>query len=175
MAETSPFAAARPTFRGMIASPHQTIAMMFGIGLARVWPGALGSLAGFGLFLALQPLPPAWRVAAYIVLIAVASWAAERTGRDLGASDHNAIVVDETLGMCLTLEFVSQGLVVWAAAWLLFRLFDVAKPWPIDLVHHRCEGGFFVVLDDLLAGLYAGLVARYAVAPALSWLWPAAP
>lgn len=148
--------------------------MVFGIGLARVWPGALGSVAGFALFLALQPLPPGWRVAAYAVLIAVASWAAERTGRDLDKPDHNAIVVDETLGMCLALEFVSQGLFVWVAAWLLFRLFDVAKPWPIYLAH-RWRGGFFVVLDDLLAGLYAGVVTRYAVMPALSWLWPAAP
>jgi phosphatidylglycerophosphatase A len=157
----------RPTFAGMIVAPHQAIALVFGIGLSPVWPGALGTLAGFALFLALQPLPLAYRIVAYVLLIAIASWAAERTGKDLGSPDHNAIVVDETLGMCLTLEFVSQGLGIWAAAFLLFRLFDVVKPWPVHLPHRRWQGGFFVILDDLLAALYAGLVARYAVMPLL--------
>lgn len=156
-----------PTLRGMLAAPHQAIALVFGLGLSRFWPGTLGTLAGFALFAALQPVPPLVRVALYILLVGLASWASQRTGDDLGRQDHNSIVVDETLGMSLVLEFVAPGALVFVAAFLLFRLFDVWKPWPVYLAHRDGEGGFYVVLDDLLAAVYAGLVARFVVMPLL--------
>lgn len=156
-----------PSLAGMLRAPHQFIAMTFGLGLSRFWPGTLGTIAGFALFAALQPVPPLYRVLVYVLFILVASWASQRTGDDLGKQDHNSIVVDETIGMSLVLECVGPGLFIWILAFLLFRLFDVLKPWPVCLAHRHGVGGFFVVLDDLLAAVYAALVARYLVGP---WL-----
>lgn len=158
---------APPTFLGMIAAPHQLVATVFGIGLLRVWPGTFGSLAGFALFGTLQPLPPAYRAAAYLLLILVGAWACQRMGEDLNSPDHNAMVLDETLGMSLVLEFVAPGFLVWGASFLLFRLFDVIKPWPVHLADRRWKGGFFVLLDDVLAAAYAIAVVRFILMPLL--------
>jgi len=148
----------RPHAAEMFARPHQLIALVFGIGLSRIWPGTLGAIAGFGMFLLLQNLSTEFRVIAYLMLLAVGTWAIRRTGEDLGDEDHNAIVFDETIAMSLVLEFVAPGALSWLAAFLLFRLFDVWKPWPIYLVDRSGIGGFPVILDDLLAALYAVLV-----------------
>lgn len=163
-------APAAPRLSSMLARPHQLVALVFGIGAIPFWPGTIGTLAGFALFAALQPLPVLPRALAYVVLLVAGSWAVLRTGEDLGAPDHNGIVFDETIAMSLVLEFVAPGAAEWIAAFLLFRLFDVWKPWPIRLVHLTGRGGFMVILDDLLAALYAVVVMRFAVMPALAWL-----
>lgn len=152
----------------MLAAPHQLVALVFGLGLSRFWPGTLGTLAGFGLYAALLPLSPLWRAAVFFLLIVLGSWASQRTGEDLGKQDHNSIVIDETIGMGLALQFVAPDALVLVAAFLLFRLFDVWKPWPVYLAHRNFEGGFFVVLDDVLAAVYAGLATRYLVMPLLA-------
>jgi phosphatidylglycerophosphatase A len=163
-------APAVPRLSAMLARPHQLVALVFGIGAIRVWPGTIGTVAGFALFFALQPLPPTARAVAYGTLLVLGSWAILRTGEDLGAPDHNGIVFDETIAMSLVLEFVAPGAIEWIAAFALFRLFDVWKPWPIHLVHRTGRGGFMVILDDLLAALYAVVMMRLAVMPALAWL-----
>lgn len=148
----------QPSAAVMIARPHQLIALVFGLGLARFWPGTLGTIAGFGLFFLLQNLGPELRVVAYLVLLVLGTWAIRRTGEDLGDEDHNAIVFDEAIAMSLVLEFVAPGAASWLAAFLLFRLFDVWKPWPIYLVDRSGTGGFSVILDDLIAAFYTVLV-----------------
>jgi phosphatidylglycerophosphatase A len=145
----------RPTWRSMISRPHQMIALSFGLGLMPVAPGTAGAIGGFALFAALQALPLYPRVAAYIALVALASWAAWETGRDLGAKDDNSIVVDETLGMSLVLEFAPWTFTGMGAAFLLFRIFDVWKPWPVYLADRGHRGGFFVIFDDILAAGWA--------------------
>lgn len=152
----------RPSAAGMVARPHQLIALVFGVGLARIWPGTLGTLAGFGLFFLLSPLPPAARAGIYVLLLVLGTWAVRRTGEDFGDGDHNAIVFDETIAMSLALEFVPADVFAWSAAFLLFRLFDVWKPWPVVLAHRAGAGGFPVILDDLLAAVYAVLAVRFA-------------
>ena len=97
------------------------------------------------------------------MLISAGAWAAARTGDDLGLHDHNAIVVDETVGMALTLELFAwgPGMPGWGAVllgFLLFRLFDSTKPFPIRLIDRRMNGGFGVILVDLWAAAYAAVV-----------------
>lgn len=161
--QTSGTVSKRPTFKGMISSPHQTIALTFGLGLSPVAPGTMGSIGGFGLFIALQPLSLWARIAAYLLLIAIATWASFKTGEDLGEKDHNAIVIDETLGMSLVLEFIAPTAAGWIAAFALFRLFDVWKPWPVYLADQSPRGGFMVILDDLLAAGWAIIVLSIAL------------
>lgn len=148
----------KPELCEMVRKPHQIIALVFGCGLSRVAPGAVGSAAGFGLFFALQALTIEMRILAYVGLIVLASWAALRTGEDLEAHDHNSIVIDETIGMSLTLEVARMTVPALVAAYLLFRLFDVWKPWPVYLADRARGGGFMVILDDILAAGWAGAV-----------------
>lgn len=144
----------------MLRAPHQALALVFGVGLVRWWPGTFGTLAGFAVHAVLRMAPTPARAIIYLVAFALSVWACARTGRDLGAHDHNAIVVDETLAMALALEFLPQTIGFWIAGFLLFRLFDVVKPWPANIVDRRCEGGLFVMLDDLIAALYTVLVLQ---------------
>ena len=133
------------------------------LGHLPVAPGTAGSLVALPLLPGLAMVRDRSTVAyaiAVVALIAVAVWAAGRAEDTLGGSDHSAIVIDEVAGM------VATGLLLpgtWTAAVLgfaLFRLFDVVKPYPAGLIDARAEGGFGVVGDDLVAGLYAGLVGR---------------
>jgi phosphatidylglycerophosphatase A len=166
---TAPCASAvKPSFAAMVSAPHQLMAMVFGLGLSRVGPGTFGALAGVALFAALQPVPLAGRVLAYLLLIIAGAWACQRTGEDLNSPDHNAMVIDETLGMSLVLEFVAPGMLVGAASFVLFRLFDVYKPWPIDFVDGKWKGGIFVILDDLLAAIYTIIAVSLIIVPLLA-------
>lgn len=126
-------------------------------------PGTAGSLVALPLLPGLAMVRDRSTIAyvvAVLVVVAVAVWAAGRAEDALGGSDHSAIVIDEVAGM------VATGLLLpgtWTAALLgfgLFRLFDVVKPYPAGLIDARAEGGFGVVGDDLVAGLYAGLVGH---------------
>jgi phosphatidylglycerophosphatase A len=133
------------------------------IGHLPVAPGTAGSLAALPLLPGLAAVRDR-SVVAYgvvlVLLVAMAVWAAGRAEDALGGSDHGAIVVDEVAGM------VVAGILLpgtWAAAalgFVLFRLFDVVKPYPANLIDRRVEGGLGVVGDDLVAGLYAGLAGR---------------
>ena len=134
------------------------LATTFGLGLLPLAPGTFGTLGGVALFWALQPVPDALRWVAYVVLVAVGSWSAARMGKALGSNDHDSIVIDETLGMALLLEITSGGWAGTASAFVLFRIFDVLKPWPIYLADRGEHGGFFVILDDLLAAAWAAVV-----------------
>lgn len=145
----------KPSFQAMVTRPHQMIALAFGLGLSPMAPGTLGSLGGFALFLALMPAPLVLKIALYGAIIALSSWAAARCGEDFGKKDHGAIVIDEVVGMSLVLEFARIGAVDWIAAFLLFRLFDVWKPWPVYLADQSPDGGFMVIFDDILAAGWA--------------------
>lgn len=159
-----------PNFAEMARSPHQLVALSLGLGLAPKAPGTFGALGGFVLFGALHLVGLPIRIALYLALVALGSWAAERTGEDLGEHDHGAIVFDETIAMALTLEFAPSTTLGWIAAFALFRLFDIWKPWPIRLADEQGHGGFFVIFDDLLAAVYA--IACLEAAVALGLLSP---
>jgi phosphatidylglycerophosphatase A len=140
------------------------IATVGGVGYAPVASGTVGSLVVLPLLPALATLrvwSPVAAVALVVALAVVAVWAAGRAEEILGGQDHSCIVVDEVVGMAVA------GLLVpgtWGAAvlvFVLFRLFDVVKPFPAGLIDGRVEGGLGVVGDDLVAGAYAGAAARF--------------
>lgn len=137
--------------------PHWLLATSLGLGLCRPWPGTWGSAGGVILFAALQGVPPMVRLAIYVLLLAAAVAASTRTGNELGEPDHQAIVVDETLGMSLTLE-AAGAVLLWPVAFVLFRLFDIWKPWPVRLAGDSLPGGWGVMADDVLAAGYAAFV-----------------
>lgn len=149
----------RPDFRFLIAHPAHFVACGFGSGLAPKAPGTAGTLAAWAIF----PLfGTALADGALLVLLALffglGVIVAERTGRDLGVSDHGAIVWDEMVPFWLILALTPKSWLWQAAAFVLFRFFDIVKPPPVRWADQRVKGGFGVMLDDLIAAGYTLLV-----------------
>ncbi|GAB3264657.1 phosphatidylglycerophosphatase A family protein [Chitinimonas naiadis] len=158
----------QPDLRFLLAHPSHFLALGFGSGLAPKAPGTFGSLAAIPLYLLLSlVLSPWWIAALAVPLFLLGIPVCDRTGKALGVSDHGAIVWDEIVAMLPLLAMVPQTPLGWAAAFILFRLFDITKPWPIGWVDARVKGGLGVMLDDALAALPAALIL-YFVAPYLA-------
>ena len=144
-----------------LTTPHGLIASGFGSGLSPIAPGTAGSLAAIPFYLLLLHRLPVWQ---YLVLMlavfALGIWASERTSRDLGQHDYGGIVWDEFVGQWLVL--LACPLEWWAitAGFILFRLFDIWKPPPIGWLDARVKGGFGIMIDDVLAALYAWLALQ---------------
>ena len=132
----------------------------FGAGLLPVMPGTWGSLAA---------LPCAWAIRsvwgfaglaiACAIAIAVGCWAARAIAKASGVQDPGAIVIDEVAAQWLVLLAAPPAPASYAAAFLLFRIFDIWKPWPVGLADRRVHGGLGIMLDDLLAAVYAVLAS----------------
>jgi phosphatidylglycerophosphatase A len=131
----------------------------FGSGWLPWAPGTWGSLAALPFaWLILTYGGPAWLAFAALALFGAGCWAADIAARATQTKDPGWIVIDEVAGQWLTLLAAPPSLFGYAAAFLLFRLFDIWKPWPIDWADRRLEGGFGIMFDDVLAALYAAIV-----------------
>lgn len=144
----------RPSMR----NPVHFLAFGFGSGLAPKAPGTFGTLAAIPVWALLLPLPLWGYLLATAVVIAVGPWLCGRTSRDLGVHDHGGIVWDEIAGFLITMIAVPPTLLNLVLGFALFRFFDVLKPWPIGWLDRRIEGGWGIMVDDLVAGVYAALV-----------------
>lgn len=143
-------------FRFLIAHPAHFIALGFGSGLPKHAPGTWGTLASLPLFALLQLVFSNSEVALLCLpLFALGVWAAERTGRALGVSDYGGIVIDEIVAMWLVLCVAPPTWLGWLLAFVFFRLFDILKPWPIRWLDQYVKGGFGVMIDDVLAAVFA--------------------
>lgn len=136
-------------------NPVHLIAFGLGSGAAPVAPGTFGTLAALPFCLLARPLEPLPYLALVVVLFAIGVWICDRTARELGVHDHGGIVWDEWVGMLLTLWLVPPEWYWVVVGFVLFRLFDILKPWPIGWLDRQVGGGLGIMLDDLLAGIYA--------------------
>ena len=132
------------------------VATVGGVGHAPIAPGTAASAVTV-LFLWLVPLSRPAVVLFVIVITAAGTWAAHEAERALGGKDPGAIVIDEVAGMALSVLTLPLTPGVLVAAFLLFRLFDIVKPYPANALQ-RLPGGVGVMIDDLIAGLYALLL-----------------
>lgn len=150
-----------PAFAFLLSHPAHAVACGFGSGLSPVAPGTAGTLfawATFPLFALLLPSADAIYLA-LALLFAVGVLACHRTGRDLGVADHGAIVWDEIVPFWVVLLFVPAGFAPQALAWqlvafLCFRFFDIAKPFPASWFDRHVKNGFGVMMDDVVAAGY---------------------
>lgn len=134
------------------------LAFGFGSGLARKAPGTWGTLAGL-LFVPFLQALPLWAGLSIIVLGTLFGvWLCGKVADDLGVHDHGGIVWDEIVAIWLTLILLPAHWSWWLAGFLLFRLFDILKPWPISVLDRRLGGGLGIMLDDLLAAVFAAAV-----------------
>jgi len=135
--------------------PAALLATWGGVGLLPKAPGTWGSLAALPFAWLLLQFG-GWQALALATLLVavVGTWAADRYERAQGGKDPGAIVVDEVAGQWLALVPASLDPVTFALGFVLFRAFDILKPWPVGLIDRRVGGGLGVMLDDLVAGLY---------------------
>jgi phosphatidylglycerophosphatase A len=146
----------RPDARFLVAHPAHFIALGFGSGLAPRAPGTFGTLAAWALYALLGlVLPPLAIAFLAIPLFFLGVWACGVTGRDLGAQDHGSMVWDEIVAFLPLAALASASVWLQLVAFLLFRLFDIWKPYPIRLLDRNVKGGFGVMVDDLVAAAYA--------------------
>lgn len=138
--------------------PLMLLAFGFGSGLAPTAPGTFGSAAAL-LFMPLLSVLPPWGYGVFLLIafgvgVGLCQYAQGR----LPGHDHPAIVWDEFVGLWLTLSCVPAAWGWWLAGFVVFRVFDILKPWPISVIDRKVGGGMGVMLDDLLAGIGAWAV-----------------
>jgi phosphatidylglycerophosphatase A len=148
-----------PDARFLVAHPAHFIALGFGIGLFRYAQGTIASAATIPLYWSLAAfLPPIAIAFLAIPMFFVGIWACDVTGRDLGAPDHRGMVWDEIAAFLPLVALASASLLLQAVAFVLFRIFDIWKPFPIRSLEKRMKGGLGVMVDDLVAACYAYVV-----------------
>ena len=141
--------------RSVMTNPIHFLAFGFGIGLIPFAPGTFGSLVGLLLFFITLDL--GFDIQLIIALIAIFSgvWICGESAKKIGIHDHKGIVWDEIVGIYVTLLATSFSLINWALAFILFRLMDIFKPWPINYLDKKIKGGLGIMLDDLFAAFYS--------------------
>lgn len=146
----------KPVPHSMLRNPRHLFSLGFGSGLSPYAPGTMGTLAAipFYLLLSLLELP------AYLIVIAVGFvlgvYLCHYTSKALKVHDHPGIVWDEFIGYWITM--IAAPAMTWQcvlAGFLLFRIFDIVKPWPVNIADKKVPGGLGIMIDDVLAGLYA--------------------
>ncbi len=145
----------RITREDLLASPWNFLAFGFGSGLAKKAPGTFGTLAGIPGYW-LVSYSPLWLYSLLTVLMAIVGVKICQKASDwLGVDDHGGIVWDEIVGLLVTFWAVPKGFMWLVLGFALFRFFDILKPWPIGWLDRRLKGGLGVMVDDLVAGVFA--------------------
>ena len=146
--------------RSLLRHPVHFLSLGLGSGCMRTAPGTWGTVAALPLYGLFFWLPLPLYLAVVVISFLVGVWLCQRTADALGVHDHPAIVWDEFVGLWIALALQPTSLVWIAAAFVLFRFFDILKPWPIGWLDKRVSGGLGIMVDDVLAGLYAlGILA----------------
>jgi len=144
----------------LLQNPIHFLSFGFGSGYMPVAPGTFGTLAAIPVFLWLSQFDTLNYVVILSVMFMAGVWFCSYTSRALGVHDHKAIVWDEIVGYLITMLMTAPSWQTVCAGFVLFRLFDIWKPWPINLLDQHVHGGLGIMLDDVLAGIYAALVLQ---------------
>ncbi|RLA25340.1 MAG: phosphatidylglycerophosphatase A [Gammaproteobacteria bacterium] len=144
--------------REILIDPVLCLAFGFGSGLAKKAPGTFGTLAAVPIYLILVQAN-SWMYGIATVLCSIVGiWICGIAADKLGEHDFGGIVWDEIAGLLITMWFVDFSWQNLLLGFILFRVFDIIKPWPIKWIDQKVSGGLGIMLDDVLAGLFAGLV-----------------
>lgn len=145
----------RVNAKAILSNPIHCLAFGFGSGLAPKAPGTFGTLMAVPLYLLLMQLPLLGYVLLLLASFIVGVYLCGKTADDLGVHDHPGIVWDEFVGFWITMLAAPAGWLWIVIGFILFRLFDIWKPWPIKVLDEKMETGLGIMLDDVLAGIYA--------------------
>ena len=144
----------------LLKNPVHLFSVGFGSGLAPNAPGTFGTIAALPFWYVLQFLPPAYYVVVLILAFILGVYLCGATADALGVHDHGGIVWDEFVGLWIALFMVPMHFGWILLGFALFRLFDIWKPWPIRVLDAKVHGGFGIMIDDVLAGVYAYLTLQ---------------
>lgn len=148
---------------GLLRDPVHFLALGFGSGLVPVAPGTAGTVVGVLIDPLLRPLGLELRVLVVALMAVAGIWICGASARRLGVHDHPAIVWDEIVGYLALMLLLPAGWVWALIGFAVFRLFDIWKPWPIRQLDHAVGGGWGIMLDDLVAAAWGGLVLAVAM------------
>jgi phosphatidylglycerophosphatase A len=149
-----------PLAPNLLLQPVHFLALGFGSGLSPRAPGTLGSFVALPLAWLMLSLPLGWRAIVVIVAVALGVYLCGESARRIGVHDHPGIVWDEMTAVMLLTLLLPTGWLWLLAAVFVFRVFDIVKPWPIRDLDHRLRGGLGIMLDDLVAAVFAAVVLR---------------
>jgi phosphatidylglycerophosphatase A len=141
--------------RAALGTPSGFLAFGLGSGLSRYAPGTMGTLVAVPFGLGLKLLSAPWFWVLLVSLFVLGIYLCGKTARRLGKHDPGGIVWDEMVGYWLTIAFLPAEWTWLLAAFVLFRLFDILKPWPIRESERLFQGGLGIMIDDILAAGYA--------------------
>ena len=144
-----------PSLKKIFTNPNHFFAFGFGSGLAPKAPGTFGTLAAIPIYWIIQDLAWPLYFTWLLVTFALGVYWCDRSSKDLNVHDHGGIVWDEFVGYWITMFLAPKSWLCVALGFVLFRFFDVVKPWPIHWLDQKVQGGFGIMIDDALAGLYA--------------------
>lgn len=148
-----------PSFTWILKSPHRLFAFGLGSGLLRPAPGTWGTvLALFLWFPLVWLLQSEWLIALFLVLAFIYGvYSSQKVCQELGVNDHSGVVWDEWVAFWFVLFVtapVASGPYWYVTCFVLFRIFDILKPWPIKFFERKFPNGFGIMIDDLIAALY---------------------
>ncbi|WP_101759074.1 phosphatidylglycerophosphatase A [Oceanicoccus sp. KOV_DT_Chl] len=146
----------------ILLNPVHCLAFGFGSGLAPKAPGTFGTLMAVPLYLLLNQLPLVIYFGIVVLAFALGIYLCGKTADDLGVHDHPGIVWDEFVGFWITMMAAPAGWQWLLLGFALFRLFDIWKPWPIKIFDQTMETGLGIMIDDVLAGIYALVIIQIA-------------
>ena len=141
----------------ILANPIHLLAFGFGAGLSPKAPGTMGTVVAVFIYLVLPNMPPIIYAGLILLSFVFGIWICGKTAEDLGVHDHGGIVWDEFVGYWITMFMAPSGLFWVLLGFVLFRLLDIFKPWPIKWADKELAGGLGIMLDDVLAGIMAAL------------------
>lgn len=137
------------------------LAFGFGSGLSPKAPGTMGSLVAIPLWLLLYQLPTAWYWLTLLLATVCGIYICGRAAAKLGVHDHSGIVWDEFVGLWVAMACLEPSLGSIISGFILFRFFDIVKPWPIGWLDKKLHGGLGIMIDDIVAGIFAALAVSY--------------
>jgi phosphatidylglycerophosphatase A len=129
----------------------------FGAGYSPIAPGTMGTLVAIPIYFFLSFIPFPLYELTIITFFFLSSWISDKAERYWGKRDHPRIVIDEMVGFLITMLWLPKTALFIILGFFLFRFFDIVKPPPIRLLE-RVKGGYGVVLDDVMAGIYANII-----------------
>jgi phosphatidylglycerophosphatase A len=139
-------------------NPIHFLAFGFGSGAMPIAPGTFGTLAAIPIYFLLRELSLPVYTVILLFIIGIGIWICDVAARDTGVHDHPGIVWDEIAGYLLTMWAAPKGIGWLGLGFIFFRLFDIWKPWPIRWLDRKVQGGLGIMVDDLLAAVYAWLL-----------------
>ena len=158
------------TFRELLKRPVFFLGLGFGSGLAPKAPGTFGTLAAVPIYWLMQDLPLTYYLAIVVVAFIAGIWICQKSADWLRRNDPSAIVWDEIVGYLITMTAAPAGWQWMVLGFVLFRFFDILKPWPINLADKAIHGGLGIMVDDVIAGIFALVCVQwlYRVLPTIN-------